>query len=243
MDDVARRIAENLAAVRGRIADAVRASGRTADAVTLVAVTKYVDVTATAALMAAGCSDLGESRPQELWSKAAALGGTGVLAGQSNPIRWHLVGHLQRNKIRRTLPLLHLIQSVDSRRLLEAINAEAALLGHPAEVLLEVNISGDASKTGLPPHEIEPLLADASAWPDVCIRGLMGMASLEGGDAAAARDFEALRLLRDRLAKNFPPEVSLAELSMGMSDDYEIAIAQGATIVRVGSALFEGLAE
>jgi pyridoxal phosphate enzyme (YggS family) len=247
MNDVARRIAENLVAVRGRIADAARRSGRAADAVTLVAVTKYVDVNVTSALSAAGCHDLGESRPQELWSKAAALssasGGAGILPVQTEPIRWHLIGHLQRNKIRRTLPLVHLIQSVDSRRLLDAINEEAALVGRPIDVLLEANISGDASKTGLPSDELEPLLADSAAWPHVAIRGLMGMASLDGGDAAAARDFEALRLLRDRLALNMPPGVSLAELSMGMSGDYEIAIAQGATIVRVGSALFEGVAE
>jgi pyridoxal phosphate enzyme (YggS family) len=247
MDDVARRIAENLAAVRGRIADAARQSGQTADAVTLVAVTKYFDVATAAALVAAGCSDLGESRPQELWSKAAALGGvsggTGILPVPSQTVRWHLIGHLQRNKIRRTLPLVHLIQSVDSRRLLDALNEEAALLGRPIDVLLEANISGDASKTGLPPDELEPLLADAPAWPHVAIRGLMGMASLEGGDEAAKRDFEALRLLRDRLAENAPPEVTLAELSMGMSGDYEIAISQGATIVRIGSALFEGVPE
>jgi pyridoxal phosphate enzyme (YggS family) len=168
-----------------------------------------------------------------LWSKAAAL----------DNIRWHLIGHLQRNKIRRTLPLVRLIQSVDSRRLLDAINEEAAALGRPTDVLLEANISGDVSKTGLPPEELEPLLHDADAWPQVNIRGLMGMASLEGGDAAAARDFEALRLLRDRLARNAPPGVLLVELSMGMSGDYEIAIAEGATIVRVGSALFEGVAK
>jgi pyridoxal phosphate enzyme (YggS family) len=252
MKDVARRVAENLAAVRGRIADAAQSSGRAADAVTLVAVTKYVDIAVTSALVAAGCSDLGESRPQELWSKAAALGGTGILpvhpsqdtAEHATPvIRWHLIGHLQRNKIRRTLPLMHLIQSVDSRRLLEAINEEAALLGRPIDVLLEANISGDASKTGLPPDELEPLLVVTPKWPHVRVCGLMGMASLEGGDNAAKRDFERLRLLRDRLAKNAPPGVSLAELSMGMSGDYEIAVAQGATIVRVGSALFEGVAE
>ncbi len=160
---------------------------------------------------------------------------------QPTPIRWHLVGHLQRNKIRRTLPLAHLIQSVDSRRLLDALNEEAAQLGQSVNVLLEANISGDASKTGLRPDELDPLLADATDWPHVAIRGLMGMASLEGGSEAAQRDFEQLHDLRDNLARNAPPEASLAELSMGMSGDYEIAIECGATMVRVGSALFEGL--
>jgi pyridoxal phosphate enzyme (YggS family) len=249
------RIAENLANVRERIAAAAQKSGRTADAITLVAVTKYVDAEATAAVVAAGCHDLGESRPQSLWSKAAVLtapqGGTGIWPEHDptapidspapTPLRWHQVGHLQRNKIRRTLPLVYLIQSVDSRRLLDALHEEAAQIGQPVNVLLEANISGDATKTGLPPGELEPLLADAASWRHVAICGMMGMASLEGGQAAARRDFEQLRELRDRLARHAPPEVSLAELSMGMSGDYEIAIECGATMVRVGSALFEGL--
>ncbi len=249
--DVVARVAENLAGVRGRIAEAARRSGRSAEAIMLVAVTKYVDVEATAAVVAAGCLDLGESRPQALWLKAAAVsasatadasqGATGILP-VPEAIRWHLVGHLQRNKIRRTLPLAHLIQSVDSRRLLDALDEEAAHLGQPVSVLLEANISGDATKTGLAPQDLEPLLADAARWPHVAIGGLMGMASLEGGGAAAQRDFERLRQLRDQLAANAPPGVSLTELSMGMSGDFEIAIAQGATIVRIGSALFEGVA-
>ncbi|MEX2113940.1 MAG: YggS family pyridoxal phosphate-dependent enzyme [Pirellulales bacterium] len=239
--DVVARVAENLAGVRGRIAEAARRSGRSAEAISLVAVTKYVNVETTDAVAAAGCLDLGESRPQSLWTKAAALGATGILP-VPKPIRWHLVGHLQRNKIRRTLPLVHLIQSVDSRRLLDALDEEAAQIGQPVAVLLEANISGDVSKTGLPPEQLASLVANAAGWSHVAIRGLMGMASLEGGGDAAQRDFERLRLLRDRLAVSAPPVVSLAELSMGMSGDFEIAIAQGATIVRIGSALFEGVA-
>ncbi len=233
MSDPGRRIAENLAHVRGRIAEAARRSGRTAEAVRLLAVTKYVPVEIAAALVEAGCSDLGESRPRELWSKAAALADT--------KIRWHLVGHLQRNKIRRTLPLLHLLHSVDSPRLLAALDEGAAALGCTASVLLEVNISLDATKTGLRPTDVEPILAEAAKYPRVSIRGLMGMASLTGGLTAAEHDFAGLRQLRDRLSLNLPSGASLAELSMGMSDDFEVAIAHGATIVRVGSALFEGI--
>jgi pyridoxal phosphate enzyme (YggS family) len=195
--------------------------------------TKYVTTDLAAAVVTAGCCDLGESRPQELWTKAAAL---------PNPaIRWHLIGHLQRNKIRRTLPLVSLIHSVDSQRLLAAINEEAKLAGRIAPVLLEVNISGDAAKTGLAPTELEPLVAEAAALEYVEVRGLMGMASLEGDDAAARQDFIHLRTLRDRLARNLPPQLALDELSMGMSGDFEIAIAEGATIVRLGSLLFEGV--
>jgi uncharacterized pyridoxal phosphate-containing UPF0001 family protein len=256
MNDVAHRIADNLARVRGRMAAAAARCGRSADAIMLVAVTKSVSVEIAAALVEAGCTDLGESRPQELWAKAAALaeprpnatggepasaGATGILP-VSRPVRWHLVGHLQRNKIRRTLPLVHLIHSVDSRRLLDALQAEAARLGRPAALLLEANISGDITKTGLAPHELEPILADAARWPHVSIRGLMGMASLVGGTDAAKRDFHRLGQLRERLAKNLPPGASLAELSMGMSGDFEVAIEAGATIVRVGTALVEGFA-
>ncbi len=233
MTELGGRIADNLAQVRGRIAEAARKSGREPSAVTLVAVTKYVPVEIISAIVSAGCSELGESRPQELWSKAAAVA--------HETIRWHLIGHLQRNKIRRTLPLVHLVHSVDSRRLLLAIHDEAAELGLRARVLLEVNISGDITKTGLPPRELEPLLATAAELPHVRICGLMGMAGLTGGAAAAQRDFAHLRELRDRLATTCPAEVTLAELSMGMSGDFEVAIDQGATIVRIGSALFEGV--
>ncbi len=188
-------IAENLARVRERIAQATGSAGRRADEITLVGVTKYVGPREAAELVAAGCPDLGESRPQELWSKAAAL-------EPSAAIRWHLVGHLQRNKIRRTLPLVSLIHSVDSERLLAAIDQaqqDAGDKGPPVNVLLEVNTSGEAAKHGLAPNELEPLLAAAENYPHVSIRGLMTMAALEGGPAVAARNFAALRELRDRL--------------------------------------------
>lgn len=227
----ASRIADNVARVRARIAAAAERSGRRADEITLVAVTKYVSAEETAAVVEAGCLDLGESRPQQLWTKAAEF---------TDPrIRWHLVGHLQRNKIRRTLPLLFLLQSVDSRRLLDALAEEAEFAQRHLPVLLEVNISGDATKTGLPPAELEPLLAHALTLPQIEVRGLMGMASLEGDDAAARRDFRNLRLLRDKLAATFTGQCTLPELSMGMSGDFEIAIEEGATMVRVGSILFQ----
>jgi pyridoxal phosphate enzyme (YggS family) len=233
MNDFAARIANNLAQLRGRIANAAQRSGRTADAVRLVAVTKAVPTDVASALVAAGCLDLGESKPQELWTKAKDLARADV--------RWHLIGHLQRNKIRRTLPLVHLIHSVDSPRLLAALDEQAEILGRRAAVLLEVNISLDISKTGVPPDELEPVLEQAAQLRNVSVRGLMGMASLTGGIDSARRDFARLRQLRDRLAANCPTSVSLAELSMGMSGDFEIAIEEGATMVRVGSALFEGL--
>jgi pyridoxal phosphate enzyme (YggS family) len=231
-------IAENLARVREHIAGAAEAAGRRADEITLVGVTKYVGPREAAELAAAGCSDLGESRPQELWSKAETL----ERSGTSPDVRWHLVGHLQRNKIRRTLPLVTLIHSVDSERLLAAIDQarrDAGDKSPPVDVLLEVNTSGEAAKHGLAPQDVEPLLAAAQNYPHVSIRGLMTMAAFEGGPAVAAQNFAALRELRDRLRPNVPDCVGLDSLSMGMSGDFEIAIREGATIVRVGSALWE----
>jgi len=235
----ASRLDDNLAAVRERIAAACRRAGRSPGDVRLVGVTKYVSPELTAALVVAGCRDLAESRPQALWAKAEAL------AGVEPPPRWHLVGHLQRNKVRRTIGLVSLLHSLDSLRLLELLEAEARLQGRPCQVLVEVNVAGDPGRTGLAPEEVAPLLAAASACEFVHVRGLMGMASVpEGLDAAgqARRQFAELRELRDRLRAETPAPVTLDELSMGMSGDFEAAILEGATIVRIGSALFEGLA-
>jgi pyridoxal phosphate enzyme (YggS family) len=233
--DLHRRIADNLAAVRQRIADAARRCGREPDAVRLVAVTKYASLEGVRSLVEAGCHDLGESRPQQLWQRAEAL--------VDAAIRWHLIGHLQRNKVRRTLPVVCLLHSLDSPRLAAAVNEEAELAGRRVAALVEVNISGDARKHGLAPDEVEPLVAQGQRFPFLEIRGLMAMASLEGGPNEARRDFARLRQLRDRVQQSAPEGIELAELSMGMSGDFEQAIEEGATIVRVGSALFEGTGE
>jgi len=228
------RIAANVAGIRQRIAVAAARGGRDAADVTLVAVTKYVGLAETRALIAAGCRDLGESRPQELWAKAEAIDDPGV--------RWHMIGHLQRNKVRRTLPVAWLTHAGDSVRLLDEVARLAGELGgEPARVLLEVNVSGDAAKHGFAPDEVEPALPRLAELPHVAIRGLMAMAGLDGDLAAARRDFAALRALRDRLTSNCPTGIVLDELSMGMSRDFEVAIEEGATLVRVGSALYEGL--
>ncbi|NLX98482.1 MAG: YggS family pyridoxal phosphate-dependent enzyme [Rhodopirellula sp.] len=229
------RITENVAGVRERIAAAAAASGRSADDVTLVAVTKYVGPNVIRAVVGAGCTRLGESRPQQLWSRAAEI--------DDLRVEWHLIGHLQRNKVQRTLPLVAMIQSVDSLRLAAAINEAAAVSGRITPILLEVHISDDASKHGFEPDELDRTLQDLAGLEHVRIGGLMCMAGLEGGLAGAQRDFAALRRLRDRLRANCPPQIDLRELSMGMSGDYEVAIREGATIVRVGSALFEGVVE
>ena len=231
--NIAQTLAENLANVSGRIAEAARQAGRSADGITLVGVTKYVDAALARTLVAAGVHNLGESRPQQLWSKATELAGEAVA--------WHLIGSLQRNKVRRTLELAHLIHSLDSERLANVINDEAADLGRTVNVLLEVNISGDATKHGVARGETLSLLNHVVELPHLRLRGLMTMSHREGSPEIARRDFAALRELRDHLLSQAPRPTDLTELSMGMSDDFEQAILEGATIVRIGSALFEGI--
>jgi pyridoxal phosphate enzyme (YggS family) len=235
-------IADNLRRVRERIAHAAESCGRRADDITLVGVTKYVSAREAAELVAAGCTDLGEARPQELWTKAAEV----IWSGDAPLLRWHLIGHLQRNKVRRTLPLTELIHSVDSLRLLTEIDAETAAIVEtddkfllPVRLLLEVNTSGEKAKQGLAPDDVESLLASAAQFPNVRICGLMTMAALEGGPVVAAKNFASLRVLRDCLRTTEYTNVKLDELSMGMSGDFEVAIREGATIVRIGSILWE----
>jgi hypothetical protein len=235
MNARAERIRANVGRVGERVAAAAVRSGRDPASVRLVGVTKYVDASDARLLVQAGLAELGESRPQELWTKAADLADLAP--------RWHLVGHLQSNKVRRTLPICPLIHSADSLKILEIVSREAQAQGLTSELLIEVNVSGDASKHGFAPAEVAPLFPLIASLPNIAVRGLMTMASREGDLDRARREFAALRELRDRLAGACPPGISLAELSMGMSGDLEAAIEEGATIVRVGSALFEGLAD
>lgn len=234
MTPIVRTVAQNLQEIRSRIAASAARSGRSESAVTLIGVTKYATLAAIRQLLEAGCLDLGESRPQQLWERAETLGHSSA--------RWHLIGHLQRNKVRRTLPWTTLVHSVDSLRLASAIGAEAKSLGRTVSVLLEVNISGDAAKHGFTPAELTAQFDELTALDGVTIRGLMGMAGLESDLDQTRREFAALRELRDRLRPRCPPSATLDELSMGMSGDFETAIEEGATMVRVGSALFEGVA-
>lgn len=230
------RIADNLAAIRGRMHEACRRADRDPAGVTLIAVTKYVDAATARLVHATGCIDLAESRPQSLWVKADGL------AGLAPPPRWHLVGHLQRNKIRRTLATGALVHSLDSLRLLDALAAEAAAAGRACEALVEVNLAGDPDRTGATEAEAAAIVTAAAGMPQVRLRGLMGMASVPDGDASAARrEFARLRELRDRFAATLPGGGTLRDLSMGMSGDYPEAILEGATMVRVGSAVFAGL--
>ncbi len=231
-DPVRTILKDRLAAVEGRIRSACARSGRPREAVTLVAVTKTVSAAVAAVLPELGCADLGESRPQELWHKAAVLPPT---------VRWHLVGHLQRNKIERTLPLASLIHSVDSPRLLAALDQEAGKAGLSRDVLLEVNASREANKHGFAPEELPGLLPALRELRHLRVRGLMTMAAYDEEPERCRPTFALLRGLRDRLATELGPPHQLEHLSMGMTNDFEVAVEEGATLVRIGSALFEGL--
>ncbi len=222
-------LAERFQVIEERLGAVCRRSGRPRQAVALVAVTKTVSVEVAALLPSLGVLDLGESRPQELWHKAAVLPAT---------VRWHLIGHLQRNKVERTLPLCTLIHSVDSLRLLETIEREAGKQGKSPEVLLEVNASRELSKHGFAPEELPGLTASVRRLRHVRVRGLMTMAAPEDDPERCRPTFAALRTLRDRLQTELG---ELPHLSMGMSGDFEVAVEEGATLVRIGSALFEGI--
>jgi PLP dependent protein len=225
-------IANNLFQVNADIATACVRSGRLPDDVTLVAVTKYAALPWVCRLVELGVTNLAENRPQQLIERFEALHGD---------ICWHLIGHLQRNKVRPVLPLAVLIHSVDSLRLLERISTVAAELSLTPRVLLEVNISGEGSKDGFSIAELTSQWDALQAVPRVQIAGLMTMAPLANDPETARPMFRSLRLLRDELARRATLSTKLTELSMGMSSDFQVAIEEGATLVRVGSRLFEGM--
>jgi PLP dependent protein len=227
--DVRTILADRLAAIRERIAEACRRARRAPDGVTLVAVTKTVSPAIAAIAAELGMLDLGENRPQELWKKAEAVPSA----------RWHLIGHLQRNKIDRTVPGVALIHSVDSERLLEALDAFGRKREKPVPVSLEVNCSREEAKGGFAPEAMPGLSDKLASLSGVSIRGLMTMAAYGDDPKAARPTFAELRRVRDDLAAR--SGLTLPDLSMGMSGDFEVAVEEGATFVRIGTMLFEGL--
>jgi pyridoxal phosphate enzyme (YggS family) len=226
--DVRSILSERVATVRGRIADAARRVGRDPSSVELVAVTKSV-TPAMAAVAAELVSDLGENRPQELWKKAAAITGA----------RWHLIGHLQRNKLERTIPLVSMIHSVDSVRLLEALDIFGRKRGSAVPILLEVNCSRESAKGGFTVAELPRLADRLETLTAVSVQGMMAMAAFSDNPEHSRPAFAELRHLRDDLKARTGLE--LPHLSMGMSGDFEVAIEEGSTLVRIGTALFQGL--
>jgi len=226
-------IADNLAEVRERIAAAAQRAGRDADEVLLLPVTKTVGGEEIRILYDLGVRAVGENRVAAGLEKADALA--------LPDLAYHMIGHLQRNKVKKALGVFSFIHSVDSVRLARAIASELDRQGRTLPCLAEVNTSGEAQKHGMAPGEVMGFLEEASALPGVRIEGLMTMAMLTGDAEETRPCFAELRELAEEARARDLPNVRMKHLSMGMTQDYEVAVEEGATIVRVGSAIFAGL--
>jgi hypothetical protein len=230
-------IRARIESVHRRITAACERVGRDPRDVALMAVTKTVSPEAIKLACAAGIRFFGENRVQE----AAAKISPAILHELSNVAdapQWHLIGHLQTNKAKKALELFQVIQSVDSLRLVEALHRQAAALAKRVEIFIEVNTSGEPSKFGVPPDQTLTLAYEAAALPNLQITGLMTIGALTEDHAIIRRCFRRLRELRAEIAAANLPGLDLRHLSMGMTDDFELAIEEGSTMVRVGRAIF-----
>ena len=226
-------VAENLAHIQERVASAARRVGREPETITLMAVSKTVSSDKIRELYQAGQRLFGESRIQEFAGKTASL-------QDLRDAAWHMIGHLQSNKASKAAELFGAVDSVDSLRLAEKLNAAAEQVGKKLPLLIEINVGAEAAKSGVWPEssELQAILRAAAGWNHVEVRGLMTVPPF-GEDAEAARPFfRRMRELRDEIAQQNLPKVSMGVLSMGMSHDFEIAIEEGSTTVRVGTAIF-----
>lgn len=223
-------IAKNIELVKERITRAALSAGRRPEEITLVAVTKTVDADCAAQVLKAGVTNLAENRVQVFLDKYEALG---------DVPNWHLIGHLQTNKVKYIIGKVQLIHSVDTLHLAEEINKKAAALNIQQDILVQFNISGEESKSGAAADEAKRLFEALADLKNICIRGLMTMAPIGVGETENRRIFSSLRELSGLLAEEDYPNARLEELSMGMSGDFEDAVREGATLVRIGSALFK----
>jgi pyridoxal phosphate enzyme (YggS family) len=226
-------VSDNVAAVRERINDAVRQAGRNAEEIALMAVSKTHPPETIREAYEAGLRMFGENRVQEFAGKADAL-------LDLRDAEWHLIGHLQTNKAAKAVDLFHAVDSVDSLKLAEKLDAVAHNLGKKLAVLIEVNVGGEAAKSGVAPDSaaLEELLIAAPRLESLQFRGLMTVPPFTDDPEGARPCFRKLRELRDSIAARRPPSISMDQLSMGMSHDFEIAIEEGSTCVRVGTAIF-----
>ncbi len=222
-------IADNLSRLVEEIRHTARSAGRNPAGIRLVAISKTVDPERIREARAAGQRLFGENRAQDLAAKAAALAGL--------DLEWHFVGHLQTNKVRQVVPLAALVHSLDRIELAEKIAARVPPAA-PQPVLVQVNMSGEASKSGVAPADLPRLLDRIALLPEISVRGLMTIGPLTGDDHAVRLAFRRLREALERERTRERPGSSLTELSMGMSGDFAIAIQEGATILRIGTAIF-----
>jgi pyridoxal phosphate enzyme (YggS family) len=222
-------VPENFKMVMDRIASAAKRAGRAPSSVRLVTVTKTVDHERIRQAVSAGAAILGENRVQEAKEKIEALG---------NIAHWHLIGHLQTNKAKYAVRLFDLIHSVDTLELAKELDKQAAKTGKVQDILIEVNIAGEASKAGMAVKGVPALVRETARLKHLRVRGLMTMPPYSENAEDSRPYFRVLRELTEALAQENIPGVSLQELSMGMSGDFEVAIEEGATLVRVGAAIF-----
>lgn len=223
-------ISSRLAEIRRRITVAAQSAGRDPSSVSLVAVSKTFPIAAVREAYEAGQRDFGENRVQEALQK--------ISTSTDLSIRWHLLGHLQTNKARKAAPAFATIQSVDSLQLLQKLDDAAADSGHAPELLIQVDLAGEATKFGVPPEDVPPLFEAAADCRAARVVGLMTLPPAPETPEDARPWFRRLRDLRDGWLAAGVPAAMLRELSMGMSSDFEVAIQEGATIVRVGTAIF-----
>lgn len=223
------QITQNLAEIKQRLTDAALEAGRDPAEVRLVAVTKTVKLDRLQEAVAAGHTLFGENYVQEAKAKITSLG---------PGLTWHFIGHLQSNKAKAAVELFDLIHSVDRLRLAKALEQAAARLDKVQDILLQVNLAGEASKSGTAPEDTENLLVEISKMPHLRVLGLMTMPPWFSDPEKVRPYFRALRELRDRLRQKQLVDVDLPELSMGMTGDFEVAVAEGATLVRIGTAIF-----
>ncbi|HRX83452.1 MAG TPA: YggS family pyridoxal phosphate-dependent enzyme [Phycisphaerae bacterium] len=247
MTDIKRTLTENLARVRERIAAACASARRAPESVKLIAVTKYAGLDVLKVMPDVGLTDLGESRAPELVKRAAAINeflsrrARDLSAGAMPRPHWHMIGHLQRNKVKLVLPWTEMVHSVDSLRLAEEVNTRAGSLDRVVDVLLQVNCSGEESKFGVAVGAVTHLAEMIAPLPHISLCGLMTMAPYTEDETVIRSTFTRCQELFDEIRHDLDVGPQFRHLSMGMSHDFEIAIACGATIVRIGTALFEGL--
>jgi len=222
-------IKSNIAILRSRIAAVKPVYEHQAAGIKIVAVTKTQPVASIREAIAAGLTAIGENRVQEAAEKYAALG---------TAVEWHLVGHLQTNKAREAVKMFSLIHSVDSERLVTEIDRQAAKIGKRQEVLLEVNIGGESTKFGVPPDEVFQLVKFAATKPNICVCGLMTVAPFASDPEELRPLFKRMRQLFQNLREEALPGTNICWLSMGMTNDYLVAIEEGANLVRIGTAIF-----
>ncbi|MCX7707864.1 MAG: YggS family pyridoxal phosphate-dependent enzyme [Anaerolineae bacterium] len=227
-------LVERITRVQERIADAARRAGRYPEEIALVAVTKMQPVETVLAAYQAGLRLFGENRVEEAGPKAATVAQR--LAPAAPPI-WHMIGHLQSRKAADVLPWASMVHSVDSVRLAQRLSRFCVAAGRELDILLEVNVSGEASKYGFTPAAVIEAVSAIAGLPGIRVQGLMTMAPIVPDPELARPVFRDLRLLRDDLAQRFPL-LDWRHLSMGMTDDFEVAIEEGATMVRIGRAIF-----